>query len=226
LSPDVRRIPPSLGDAHLPLRDVVATEMRRMILDGVVRPGERLIEDRIAEQLGVSRNPVREAIRMLESEGFIEVVSRRGAFVASMSTSEAADLFEVRLALEPLGARLAARTAGATAAPGLGRILELAREATAAHDLDALSDLNTDFHATVFTLSDNAYLAAIAKPMVKRAQWLFRHSASVRAPHSWREHQGLLEAIVAGDEDMAESEARRHVLAARASFLRSSVAAG
>lgn len=219
------QMPPRLGDEHLPLRDVVAIEMRRMILGGVVRPGERLVEDRIADQLGVSRNPVREAIRILEAEGFIEVISRRGAFVASMSISEAGDLFEVRLALEPLGARLAARQAGATAAASLGKILDLAREATDGHDLDALSSLNTDFHVAVFTLSENDYLAAIGKPMVKRAQWLFRHSASERAPHSWREHQGLLEAIVNGDEDMAESEARRHVLAARGSFLRSTAAA-
>ena len=98
----------TVGSTHRPLRDVVATEMRRLILDGTLRPGERLIEDRLAEQLGVSRNPVREAIRVLEGEGFLDVAARRGSFVATLSAKQAADLFEIRLVLEPLGARLAA----------------------------------------------------------------------------------------------------------------------
>ncbi|MEP7025705.1 MAG: GntR family transcriptional regulator, partial [Actinomycetota bacterium] len=87
-----------VGSSHLPLRDLVATEIRRLILDGTFRPGERLIEDRLAEQLGVSRNPIREAIRMLETEGFLDVSARRGSFVAVLSAEQAADLFEVRLA--------------------------------------------------------------------------------------------------------------------------------
>src|SRR5258706_16187640 len=98
----------SVGRAHLPLRDLVATELRRLILDGTLPPGERLIEDRLAELFGVSRNPIREAIRMLEAEGFPDVTPRRGSFVARLDASQAGDLFEVRVALEPLGARLAA----------------------------------------------------------------------------------------------------------------------
>jgi DNA-binding GntR family transcriptional regulator len=94
----------TVGSSHRPLRDVVATEMRRLILDGTLQPGERLIEDRLAEQLGVSRNPVREAIRVLEAEGFLDVTARRGSFVATLSAKQAADLFEIRLALEPLAA--------------------------------------------------------------------------------------------------------------------------
>jgi len=89
----------NVGRSHQPLRDLVATELRRLILDGTLRPGERLTEDRLAEQLGVSRNPIREAIRLLEGEGFLDVTARRGAFVATLSSSQAADLFEVRLAL-------------------------------------------------------------------------------------------------------------------------------
>ena len=97
-----------VGDSHLPLRDVVAAELRRLILDGSLKPGDRLVEDRLAQQLGVSRNPIREAMRVLEAEGFLDVVSRRGAFVARLTARQADDLFHVRLALEPLGARLAA----------------------------------------------------------------------------------------------------------------------
>lgn len=210
---------PLLGSTHLPLRDVVATEMRRQILDGDLAPGDRLIEDRLAEQLGVSRNPVREALRVLSAEGFVEVSARRGAFVASLSADEAVNLFDVRLALEPLGARLAAQYVTAASVATLSAILDAARIATDDGNLDALSNLNTDFHAQVFAIGRNAYLASLATPMVKRSQWMFRHSALRRAPHSWTEHRGLIEAIRAGDEELAESEARAHVLAARTSFL-------
>ena len=76
----------TLGSSHLPLRDVVATELRRQILDGTLRQGERLIEDRLAEQLGVSRNPIREALRMLEAEGFLDVTARRQGKSLGMSS--------------------------------------------------------------------------------------------------------------------------------------------
>jgi DNA-binding GntR family transcriptional regulator len=207
------------GVTHLPLREVVAAEIRRMILGGELRPGERLIEDRLAERLAVSRNPIREAMRVLGSEGFLEVTARRGAFVASMSAQEAENLFDVRLALEPLSARLAAQKITAEGIARLREIQDRAKSAGAAGDLDALADLNTEFHTCVFELSENTYLAGIGSPMVKRSQWLFRHSASDRAPQSWAEHQVLITAIASGDGERAEAEARRHVLAARASFL-------
>src|SRR3569833_1070557 len=96
----------TLGAQHLPLRDVVTAELRRLILQGELLPGERLVEDRLAERLGVSRNPVREAIRVLAAEGFVEVTPRRGAAVSRLSPEEAEELFDVRMALEGLSARL------------------------------------------------------------------------------------------------------------------------
>src|SRR4051812_42245246 len=99
----------AVGSAHRPRRDVVTAELRRLILAGVLKPGERLVEDRLAERLGVSRTPVREAIRVLAREGFVEVTPGRGAAVANPPREEAEELFDVRMALEGLTARLAAR---------------------------------------------------------------------------------------------------------------------
>lgn len=209
---------PRLADLHPPLRDVVAAALRQMVLSGQIAPGSRLVEDRLAELLGVSRNPIREAIRVLAAEGFVEVTPRRGACVASLNGSDAEDLFDVRMALEPVGARLAARHRNPASVAELRRLLNEARAATEANELDALADLNTLFHTRVVELGGNRYLAGLAGPMIKRGQWLFRHSASARAPHSWLEHQGMLEAIAAGDEEAAEAEARSHVAAARRSF--------
>src|SRR5271156_1650769 len=95
-----------LGEEHSPLRDQVVAELRQAILSGRLKPGERLVEGRLADELGVSRNPVREAIRALASEGLIEVTARRGAAVASLTAQEAEELLEVRATLEGANARL------------------------------------------------------------------------------------------------------------------------
>lgn len=204
--------------SHQPLRDVVAGEIRRLILDGQLAPGERLIEDRLAEQLGVSRNPIREAIRILEAEGFLDVAARRGASVATLSAKQAAELFQVRLALEPLGARLAAASPARATGTGLARMKEiLTRVEAHAEEIgpDTLSNLHSELHSIIFELSDNAYLTAIALPMVKRGQWLLRQSAPLESPEAWAEHHGLIAAIEDGDQDLAEAQARNHVLSVR-----------
>jgi DNA-binding GntR family transcriptional regulator len=209
-----------VGDSHLPLRDMVAAELRRLILDGSLEPGERLVEDRLAQLLGVSRNPIREAMRVLEAEGFLDVVSRRGAFVAKLSGRQADDLFHVRLALEPLGARLAA-SAEERETSLLARawaILDLVNSSGPEEDLDTLSTLHTELHSLIFEMTRNDYLIAIAIPMVKRGQWLLRQAAPLQSPDAWAEHHGLIAAIEAGDADLAEAAARHHVLNVRSTL--------
>lgn len=209
-----------VGDSHLPLRDVVAAELRRLILDGSLKPGDRLVEDRLAQQLGVSRNPLREAMRVLEAEGFLDVVSRRGAFVAKLTARQADDLFHVRLALEPLGARLAASAEEpeTTLLARARAILDLVNESGPNQDRDMLATLHTELHSLIFEMTRNDYLIAIAIPMVKRGQWLLRQNAQLQSPPAWSEHHGLIAAIEAGDPDLAEAAARHHVLSVRSSL--------
>ena len=98
-----------LGEQHRPLRFLVVDELRERILSGEISPGVRLVEDHIAAELGVSRSPVREALRALETEGLVELSPRRGVFVAAVSQEDAVQIFEAREALESFAARLAAR---------------------------------------------------------------------------------------------------------------------
>jgi DNA-binding GntR family transcriptional regulator len=205
--------------SHQPLRNVVADEIRQLILDGTLRPGERLTEDRLAEQLGVSRNPVREAIRVLETEGLLEVFAHRGASVASLSAQHAENLFDVRLALEPLGARLAARSPSAEGIARMKQILLEVEQHPDDYSRDALSDLHTELHSIVFEMTENPYLTAIALPMVKRGQWLLRQYSRLENPSAWAEHHALIAAIEEGDEDFAEVVARHHVLSIRRQLL-------
>lgn len=206
----------SIGEAHRPLRDKVVVELRRRIIDGVYEPGDRLTEERLAEDFGVSRNPVREAIRVLEAEGFLHAQPRRGAVVASMSVRDVEDLFDVRLSLETLAATLAAERAGTTGAAALTRLLDRARTIRRTADLAAL---NTRFHSEICALSGNALLTGLMESLHGRLQWVYRQSVETRAADSWAEHRELAAAILAGDAEAAGRAARTHVLAARASAL-------
>ncbi|GAA1656016.1 hypothetical protein GCM10009733_061940 [Nonomuraea maheshkhaliensis] len=131
----------TLGASHQTLRDEVTAELRRRILTGELAQGERLVEDRLAAALGVSRNPVRESIRVLAAEGFIQVVPRIGATVARLSAEEGEELFDVRMAVEGLAARLAARKRGLALAAGLDSAsgLDCASGLGSASSLDSAS---------------------------------------------------------------------------------------
>ncbi|TDC06185.1 GntR family transcriptional regulator [Nonomuraea longispora] len=209
----------TLGATHRTLRDEVTRELRRRILSGELAQGERLVEDRLAGALGVSRNPVRESIRVLAAEGFIEVVPRLGATVARLSAEEGEELFDVRMAIEGLAARLAARKRSPSSAERLRQVLDRAREAVDGGRLEQVADLNTAFHLAVGEAAGNSYLSLMMKPMLLRAQWVFSQTAAARGPHSWSEHLSMYEAIAAGDEDEAQARAIAHVAAARRSFL-------
>jgi DNA-binding GntR family transcriptional regulator len=210
----------TIGTVHQPLRSLVCDELRRLVITGELAPGARLVEEQLASRLGVSRNPVREALQTLATEGFVELLPRRGAVVAQITPEQAEDLFDVRLVLESLAARRAARRAAETALDRLRDVLRRAREATEAGELDRLAACNTEFHQVVVETAGNDYLCLLVAPMARRVQWVFRRSAAERAPHSWTEHEELLQAVAGGDEEYAEAVARAHVAAARASYRR------
>jgi DNA-binding GntR family transcriptional regulator len=191
-----------------------------MIIIGELPPGSRLVEDRLALQLGVSRNPVREALQVLAGEGFVDLLPRRGAVVSRVSAAQAEELFDVRSALESLAARLAARHRDADALARLHDVLARSRRATEEGQLDLLAACNTEFHSAIVATASNAYLELLVAPMARRVQWVFRTSAAARAPHSWTEHEALLRAVEEGDEDLAFTLASSHVAAARASYRR------
>ena len=208
----------TIGMNHQPLRTVVCDELRRLVITGELPPGTRLVEDRLAAQLGVSRNPVREALQTLASEGFVVLTPRRGAMVAQVSAAQAEELFDVRMALESLAARTAAKRAGPADVARLQDVLDRAAEATRLGELDLLAALNTEFHHEIVTSGGNDYLGLLVAPMARRIQWVFRASAPRRAMASWNEHEAVLRAIAAGDEESAAVLASAHVAAARTTF--------
>jgi DNA-binding GntR family transcriptional regulator len=209
--------PPALasrpvGKEHSPLRDKVAGEIRAAIQAGVFKPGDRLVEDRLAEQFGVSRNPVREAIRTLASEALIEVTARRGAVVASLSPQEAEELLEVRATLEGANARLAARRRDPKTIDQLKEILARGSSAIEAKRVDELAALNDAFHTHLAQAGCNRVLVDLMKTLRDRSGPLFRGIGLEFATESWAEHASILRAVIAGDAELASLLAYRHVL--------------
>jgi DNA-binding GntR family transcriptional regulator len=204
-----------IGERHLSLRDQVLVELRRRIVNAHYRPGERLTEERLAEDFGVSRNPVREALRVVEAEGFVEVQPRRGAVVATPDEDTLRDMFTVRALLEPLAAREAATRATDADLSGLRVLLDQARAATERDDLARVAELNSALHLRVCELSGNRWLEQFSLAMYRHVHWVFRLGASARAAHSWQEHVRLLEALEARDPEGAERAAADHVRAAQ-----------
>jgi DNA-binding GntR family transcriptional regulator len=210
---------PRLGDNYLSLHGRVIEELRQAILSRRLKPGERIIEGHIAEELGVSRNPVREAIRVLASEGLVEVTARRGASVLAMTDEEARETIEVRALLEGQNARLAARRRDRDVLKRIAVVLNKGTEAIAAKRYDLLHPLNQQFHQELAAAGRNRVLADLLKRLRERTAMLFSPTDPERQARNWEEHAGILRAIIEGDERAAAARAAEHVMRAGADFL-------
>jgi DNA-binding GntR family transcriptional regulator len=200
-----------LGEVHRTLREVVADEIREMISRGELQPGERLLEDRLAEQLGVSRNPIREAMRILENTGLVVVTPRRGAYVAYLDPAGAAELLEVRSVLEAYAAQLAAKRSTPEQLEKIRRVFEEGKAATSANDAVNAARCHREFHIAIEEAAGNTYLGPTVEPLRAQTELVFTVLLDNRGILGWEEHAALLEAIEAGDEDAARDATRRHM---------------
>ena len=210
---------PLLGEQQLSLHDRVKTELQQAILSGRLKPGARIIEERVAADLGVSRNPVREAIRALASEGLIETNARRGAIVAGLTDQEARETVEVRALLEGHNARLAARRRDARILKRIEAILAKGAAGVAAGRVEYLSALNQQFHQELAAAGQNGLLGELLKRLRERTAAFFSLGDPARQARQWEEHAAILRAILAGDEDAAARLAAEHVMRAGADFI-------
>jgi DNA-binding GntR family transcriptional regulator len=200
-----------IGDGHVSLQEKVKAELQASILSGRLKPGARLVESQLALQYGVSRNPIREAIRALESEGLVEVNARRGATVAIASDSEAREMIEVRALLEGQNARLAARRKDPAILRRLDELLKRGRAAAAADRLDQLPALNAQFHHELAVAAHNTFLAELLENVRLRTDVFFSPSEHALQVRLWEEHAAILQAIVDSDESRAAQLATEHV---------------
>jgi DNA-binding GntR family transcriptional regulator len=200
-----------VGRDHESLGQRVTDELRRSILTNRRRPGDRLIEDRLSEEMGVSRVPIREALRALAAEGLVDVQPRRGASVAEVSPEVARDLVEVRATLEGLNARLAARHHEPGIVGELRDVLEEGNRAAQSRNVEDLVRLNGEFHDKLAQAGRNSILWDIMRTLRERTSLVFAANTARRAVQDWDEHSRILAAVIDGDEDLASMLATRHV---------------
>lgn len=208
-----RWTPPAsdIGASHRSLQSSVTKLLRDSILKGRFRPGQRLPEPMLAEYFHVSRSPIREALRMLEVEGLVEVNPRRGARVRLISDQEAAEIIELRAELERISARNAAQRCDDQMRSVLERLLAEGNEAATKPDTRSLKQVNDRFHSIVAEGGRNRYLADYIRTLREKTLWLFESAQENRVVKSWHEHAAILQAILAGDAELSAVLAARHV---------------
>lgn len=192
-----------------------------MILTGELEPGQRLIERDIADRLGVSRTPVRECIRKLESEGLVEHLPRKGCVVRRVSAGEVVEVFMIRSSLEPLASRLAAERRMPRDVTRLRKILTDLRSAAARGDSSTAHDFHVLFHETIFRAARSPRLAGMLKTLMHQSFWYARVAYTIpgRIEQAQAEHAAMLDAIETGDSDLAESRSREHVNRSKAAYM-------
>ncbi|MEU1803618.1 GntR family transcriptional regulator [Streptomyces sp. NPDC019937] len=201
-----------------PLRERVYEALLELITTRALRPGQHLVESELAGQLGVSRQPVREALQRLNTEGWVDLRPAQGAFVHEPTEEEADQLLTVRTLLEAEAARLAAVGAGPEGIAALEEVCATGERAVLADDVDGAVAANAEFHATVMALAGNAVLADLAAQVHRRVRWYYTPVARQRGKQSWIEHRDLIAAIAARDERRATEIMRAHTEHTRRSY--------
>lgn len=189
----------------------VCTAIRDDIVSGVFGPGSRLTEEVLARRYGVSRVPVREALRTLESEGFVTTRRHAGACVAEPTEQEAADLLELRMLLEPLAAARAARRRSEAHLKVLRGLVRLGQERARRGQGEDLRSLGGWFHETLSQASGSPGLIALLTQMRHKVAWMYVVEDPVRPVESWAEHGAIVDAVARGDAERARSLTAVHV---------------
>jgi DNA-binding GntR family transcriptional regulator len=199
-----------------PLREKIADIIRTDIIKGVYRNGERLVEPKLAKNLGISRTPIREALRQLEGEGFIEIVPRRGAVVKELTIKDIDDLYAIKANLEGLAARQATLNLTGEQIEILIGINKKFRDYAEKNPgiPDEHHKDNIDFHNVFIAASGNEKLVDILDGMSKNFQRLksMLMSDAGRAANAVKEHKKIIDAFISKDPDLAEKTVREHII--------------
>ncbi|NGO76630.1 GntR family transcriptional regulator [Streptomyces sp. YC504] len=188
----------------------VCTAIRDDIVSGVFERGSRLTEEVLARRYGVSRVPVREALRTLEAEGFVVTRRHAGAHVAEPTAQEAADLLEVRMLLEPLGAARAAQRRTEAHLKVLRGLVRLGQERARRGQSEDLRSLGGWFHETLAQASGSPGLITLLTQLRHKIAWMYAVESPERPAESWAEHGAIVDAVARGDAERARLLTAQH----------------
>ncbi|MCR5789689.1 MAG: GntR family transcriptional regulator [Lachnospiraceae bacterium] len=200
-------------DEFLPLRDIVSNTLREGILTGELKPGERLMEIHLAKKLDVSRTPIREAIRMLELEGLVTMVPRKGAEVARISEDDIRDVLEVRKVLDSLAAKLACERITEEEKDALKAAEKEFEDSILTKDARVIAKADVKFHDQILEASKNKRLIQMVGNLADRIyRYRFEYIKDDSSHEQLvREHQAIMRAIFAGDAEQAQEMISAHI---------------
>jgi DNA-binding GntR family transcriptional regulator len=189
--------------------------LKRQLLRGTIKPGQRIVVEEVCSRLGVSRTPVREALVALDREGLVQTVPRRGYFAREISFREALDAYQLRMILEPIATALAARRIGQKELDVLRRLIDSSAGGTS--DIGTLLEMNRSFHVLIAKSAGNERLARVMADLMDDMERLvYVEFDAQHTPSDWRnEHLSIVDSLESRDPDRAAS-------AARATFIRDS----
>ena len=198
---------------YLPLRDVVFNTLRQAILRGELKPGERLMEIQLANKLGVSRTPIREAIRKLELEGLVLMIPRKGAEVAEITEKSLRDVLEVRRAMEELAVQLACEKITKEEIRELERVAKEFQQVVNSSDITEIAEVDVCFHDIIYTATDNQKLIQLLNNLREqmyryRVEYLKRDGVF---PQLIAEHEAIIRHIENNEKEKATEVMCRHI---------------
>jgi DNA-binding GntR family transcriptional regulator len=208
-------------DNHLTLRERIVETIRSAIVNGQLPPGTRIAEPELADRFGISRTPIREAFRQLESEGFISVVPRKGAIVASLSAKDVSNFYELKMVLEGYAARCAVTNLSENDIKRMETVNRQIETAAGKKDLHRVLALHNEFHDIFLRACGNERLHSIIQNLVMQFQ-RFRLLLAMpgRIEGSIRQHREIIEAFRDRDADRAEELVRQNALYGKNILLR------
>ena len=200
-------------EEYIPLRDIVFKTLREAIITGALQPGDRLMEIKLANELGVSRTPVREAIRKLESEGLVIMTARKGAEVAPINEKDLKEVLEIRRSLEGLAGQLAC---GHVEEEDIKKLLDInAGIAKAIQDenVEEIAAFDVDFHETIYAMTQNNRLITMLRQLKEHIyRYRYEYIKDMKNKMSIvEEHAGILSCIEAKNTKGARKEVEHHI---------------
>lgn len=198
---------------YLPLRDVVFNTLRQAILRGEMEPGERLMEIQLAQKLGVSRTPIREAIRKLELEGLVIMIPRKGAEVAHITEKDMRDVLEVRCTLEELAVSLACKNVTDERIADLKAANKVFESSIVSKDVVNIVDADVQFHDAIYAMTDNARLIQIINNLREQMYRYRLEYVKDARTHSIliSEHNDIIRQLSEKNVDAAKMVVRQHI---------------
>jgi DNA-binding GntR family transcriptional regulator len=195
------------------LRNKVFKYIKSQIINGVYAPGETLLELKLADELGVSRTPIREAIRLLEVEGLVETTAKKGAVVLGISHKDVQDIYAIRQLVEGLAARWAVERITPMDLKELQKIFDLMEFYAQKNDVEELAELDNRFHHLIYENSGSKILNLTLSNLHQYVQLARLESLKIqnRLPRTISEHRAILNALLAKDADAAEKALIEHV---------------